>query len=123
MHATLEATAPATATETPTFKVLGVRVDAVQIPDAIRVIEQWIAQRDGASRYVAVTGMHGVSESLVDKPFRAMLDGASMVVSDGMPLVWLGRWHGYKNMVRRVYGPELMETFCRETGSHYRHFF
>ena len=76
-----------------------------------------------ASRYVAVTGMHGVSESLVDKPFRAMLDGASMVVSDGMPLVWLGRWHGYKNMVRRVYGPELMETFCRETGGRYRHFF
>ena len=26
-------------------------------------------------------------------------------------------------MRRRVYGPELMETFCRETGSKYRHFF
>jgi N-acetylglucosaminyldiphosphoundecaprenol N-acetyl-beta-D-mannosaminyltransferase len=109
-------------TPTPTFKVLGVRVDAVQIPDAICILERWIADRDG-SKYVAVTGMHGVSESLVDKPFRGMLDAASMVVSDGMPLVWLGRWHGYKNMQRRVYGPELMETFCRETGGRYRHYF
>src|SRR5437868_10220567 len=90
--------------EVPTFKVLGIRVDAVQIPDAIRILEQWIADRSG-SRYVAVTGMHGVSESLTDKPFRAMLHAASLVVSDGMPLVWLGRWHGHKNMVRRVYGP------------------
>lgn len=109
-------------TETARFRVLGVGVDAVQIPDAVRILERWIGERCG-SRYVAVTGMHGVSESLVDQPFRDMLGAASLVVSDGMPLVWLGRWHGHKNMVRRVYGPELMETFCRETGARYRHFF
>jgi len=120
---TMQVPSAVSAAGVPTFKVLGVRVDAVQIPDAIRNLESWIERRDGQSRYVAVTGMHGVSESLVDKPFRAMLDAASMVVSDGMPLVWLGRWHGYKNMVRRVYGPELMETFCRETGFRYRHYF
>ena len=39
-----------------------------------------------------------------------------------MPVVWLGRWHGHL-LQRRVYGPELMETFCRETGARYRHFF
>src|SRR5258708_6091372 len=111
-----------TTPEVPTFKVLGIRVDAVQIPDAIGILEQWIAQRQG-SRYVAVTGMHGVSESLTDKPFRAMLDAASLVVSDGMPLVWLGRWHGHRHMARRVYGPELMKTFGRETGTRYRHYF
>jgi len=50
-------------------------------------------------------------------------DSADLVVADGMPLVWLGRWQGHNKMKRRVYGPELMETFCRETGSKYRHFF
>jgi N-acetylglucosaminyldiphosphoundecaprenol N-acetyl-beta-D-mannosaminyltransferase len=118
----MPATAVATNTETAKFKVLGIRVDAIQIPDAVRILEEWIAERAG-SRYVAVTGMHGVSEALVDHPFRAVLGAASLVVSDGIPLVWLGRWHGYKNMTRRVYGPELMETFCRETGDRYRHFF
>ena len=102
--------------------MLGVRVDAVQIPEAIKVLESWIEER-GPARYVAVTGMHGVSVSREDAAFGDILRHASLVVADGMPLVWLGRWQGFKQMRRRVYGPELMETFCRETGSKYRHFF
>src|SRR2546425_2781450 len=86
----------------PSFRVLGVRVDAVQIPDAIAVLERWIAEA-GPGRYVAVTGMHGVTESRRSRKFREILSAADLVVADGMPLVWLGRWHGY-NMRRRVYG-------------------
>jgi N-acetylglucosaminyldiphosphoundecaprenol N-acetyl-beta-D-mannosaminyltransferase len=108
--------------EMPSFRVLGVRVNVLQIPDAIRVLESWIQAR-GPVRYVAVTGMHGVSEARENSNFRRVLDSADMVVADGMPLVWLGRWQGHVSMKRRVYGPELMETFCRETGSKYRHFF
>jgi len=103
------------------YKVLGVRVDAVQIPQVIEQVERWIAER-GPSRYVAVTGMHGVSESRRNARFRAILREAGLVVADGMPLVWLGRWHGH-NMPRRVYGPELTESFCQATGAKYRHFF
>jgi len=104
------------------YRVLGARVDAVQIPDTIRILEDWIAQR-GPTRYVAVTGMHGVSEFHEQADFRKVLESADLVVPDGMPLVWLGRLQGFSKMKRRVYGPELMETFCRETGSKYRHFF
>jgi N-acetylglucosaminyldiphosphoundecaprenol N-acetyl-beta-D-mannosaminyltransferase len=112
----------AKATDPPTFRVLGVRVDAVQIPQAIARVERWIAERV-PNRYVAVTGMHGISESTSNPDFRTILDAADMVVADGMPLVWLGRWHGFRNMRRRVYGPEFTETFCQVTGSKYRHFF
>jgi N-acetylglucosaminyldiphosphoundecaprenol N-acetyl-beta-D-mannosaminyltransferase len=106
----------------PNFRVLGVRVNAVQIPDTIRILEGWIHER-GRSRYVAVTGMHGVSESRQDPRFHSALDAADLVVPDGMPLVWLGRLRGFRTLKRRVYGPELMETFCRQTGAKYRHFF
>lgn len=106
---------------TPTFSVLGVRVSAVQINDTIAQMEKWINARE-MGRYVAVTGMHGVSEARHDLRFRQVLNSADLVVPDGMPLVWLGRWHGYP-LRRRVYGPELMETFCRVTGPRYRHFF
>jgi len=103
------------------YKVLGVRVDAVQIPQVIEQVERWIEER-GPSRYVAVTGMHGISESRRNARFRAILREAGLVVADGMPLVWLGRWHGH-DMRRRVYGPELTESFCQATGAKYRHFF
>jgi N-acetylglucosaminyldiphosphoundecaprenol N-acetyl-beta-D-mannosaminyltransferase len=112
----------------PSYRVLDVRVDAVQIPDAVQILESWIQERSqeheqGPARYVAVTGMHGVSVSREDAEFGNILGHASLVVADGMPLVWLGRLQGFKQMRRRVYGPELMETFCRDTGSKYRHFF
>jgi N-acetylglucosaminyldiphosphoundecaprenol N-acetyl-beta-D-mannosaminyltransferase len=106
----------------PSYRVLDVRVDAVQIPDAVKILESWIQER-GPARYVAVTGMHGVSVSREDAEFGRILGDAGLVVADGMPLVWLGRLQGHRHMRRRVYGPELMETFCLETGSKYRHFF
>jgi N-acetylglucosaminyldiphosphoundecaprenol N-acetyl-beta-D-mannosaminyltransferase len=105
----------------PAFRVVGVRVDAVQLPEAVARIKRWIDNRENG-KYVAVTGMHGVAESRQDPRFREILNQAALVVPDGMPLVWLGRWHGH-SLRRRVTGSELMMAFCRETGSQPRHFF
>jgi N-acetylglucosaminyldiphosphoundecaprenol N-acetyl-beta-D-mannosaminyltransferase len=103
------------------YRVLGAPVHAVQIPEVVELMEGWIRDRE-AGKFIAVTGMHGVSESVRDPEFRRILDAASLVVPDGMPLVWLGRSQGYDKMKRRVYGPEMMETFCRQTADRYRHF-
>lgn len=110
-----------TRTGTPTFSVLGVRVFGIQIDDTVAQIESWIRTRE-RGRFIAFAGMHGVSEAQQDPHLREILNAADLVVPDGMPLVWLARLHGIA-LKRRVYGPELMETFCRETGSRYRHFF
>ncbi|HIK58131.1 MAG TPA: glycosyltransferase [Nitrospinaceae bacterium] len=106
----------------PNLKVLGVNVDAIQIPEVISHMKDWIQNRDNG-RYITVTGMHGVMEAQSDASFKNVLNAASLVVPDGMPLVWLLRRNGHSTVKRRVYGPELMETFCRETGSEYRHYF
>jgi N-acetylglucosaminyldiphosphoundecaprenol N-acetyl-beta-D-mannosaminyltransferase len=106
----------------PSFRLLGVKVHAVQIPDAIVQMEEWIREHD-ACHYVAVTGMHGVMEAQHDLLFKKILNTADLVVSDGMPLVWAGRRYGFP-MKRRVYGPELMLTFCQQTAEKgYRHYF
>ncbi len=103
------------------FSVLNVRVDAVQIPDAIERIESWIRTRRRC-HYVAVTGMHGVTEAQHDASLRKILNAADLVVPDGMPLVWIARLRGFP-LRRRVYGPELMMAFCEATVSKgYRHF-
>lgn len=103
------------------YGVLGIQVDAIQIPEVIGRIEEWIANRS-VSRFIAVTGMHGIVEAQHDTTFKSILSDADLVVPDGMPLVWLGRKRGYP-LKRRVYGPELTQCFCRETRSTYRHFF
>lgn len=103
------------------FPVLGVGVSAVQIPQVIELLERWVLERSGP-HYVAVTGMHGITEAQYDDQFRSILQKADLVVPDGMPLVWVGRWRGFR-IKRRVYGPELMATFFAQTGDRYRHFF
>jgi N-acetylglucosaminyldiphosphoundecaprenol N-acetyl-beta-D-mannosaminyltransferase len=105
----------------PSFRVLGVRVDAVEMTDAVAKMERLIESRASGS-YVAVTGMHGIAEARQDARFREILNAAALVVPDGMPLVWLGRWHRLP-IRRRVTGSELMAEFCKKTGSRYRHFF
>ncbi|MGH9433370.1 MAG: WecB/TagA/CpsF family glycosyltransferase [Terriglobia bacterium] len=102
------------------FRVLDVRVDAIQIPGVVAQMERWI-EAGSAGRYIAVTGMHGIMESRHDAFFKEILAAADLVVPDGMPLVWLGRANNFQ-LQHRVSGPELMEAFLRKTGSSYRHF-
>ena len=107
---------------TDTFRVLGVSVNAIQIPDVVARVGDWIERKE-RGRFVAATGMHGVMEAFHDSTFREVLNHCDLVVPDGTPLIWLGRLKSH-NVTRRVYGPDLMLAFCdrgREKGV--RHFF
>jgi N-acetylglucosaminyldiphosphoundecaprenol N-acetyl-beta-D-mannosaminyltransferase len=105
-----------------TFHVLGVRVNALQIPTVIARIEQWISNGRNC-HFIAVTNIHGVMEAQHDDSFKKVLTSADLVVPDGMPLVWLGRLRGH-GVKRRVYGPDLLRDFMRQTqGKAYSHFF
>jgi N-acetylglucosaminyldiphosphoundecaprenol N-acetyl-beta-D-mannosaminyltransferase len=106
----------------PSFQMLGVRVDALQIRDAVHQMRSWIDDREPKTRFVAVTGMHGIAEARENSQFRQILNAADLVVPDGMPLVWVGRVKGHA-LRHRVCGSELMTRFCQETGNNYRHFF
>lgn len=100
--------------------MLGVDVAAIQISGTIAQMESWIAERR-RRHFIAVTGMHGVMEAQRDAAFNRALKAADLVVPDGMPLVWIARLRGHP-LRRRVYGPELMMTFCEQTNRSTRHF-
>ena len=104
----------------PVFRVLGVDVAAIQISGTIAQMESWIAERRRC-HFIAVTGMHGLMEAQRDAAFNRALKAADLVVPDGMPLVWIARLRGHP-LRRRVYGPELMMTFCEQTNRSTRHF-
>ncbi|HKO13746.1 MAG TPA: WecB/TagA/CpsF family glycosyltransferase [Acidobacteriaceae bacterium] len=111
---TEEAAPPAAAADTPRprVNVLGVGIDAVDLPRAVEAIASSIARRDGG--YVCVTGVHGVMESQRDPTFRRILNESLVTTPDGMPMVWVGRARGFTRM-RRVYGPDLMLELCRRS--------
>ncbi len=103
------------------FDVLGVHVSAVNLDRALAQFERWIAAR--SPHYVCVTGVHGVMESQADPALCQIHNKAGMVTPDGMPLVWLGKLAGHRDM-DRVYGPDLMLKVCEaSTERGWKHFF
>lgn len=95
--------------EIPRFNVLGVGVSALTLDRARDLL---LSARAAARRgYVCLGTAHGLSEARADPAFRKILNDAWFTTPDGMPLVWLAHWHGYRQ-VTRVYGPDLMLAVC-----------
>jgi len=92
-----------------TFRIGGARVDAIDLDTTVEMFGRWIEKR--RREYVILTGSHGVVEQRGDPRLREAHEEAGLVVPDGMPAVWLGRWKGLRGM-DRVYGPDLMRAVC-----------
>ena len=104
----------------PRANVLGVAVSAINMDFAVDLASRWIdARRPG---YVCLTGVHGVMEARADLAFCRILNRAAINAPDGMPLTWVGRLQGYRQM-DRVFGPDFMAAMCRLSAERgYRNF-
>ncbi len=101
--------------------ILGVRVSAVNLDDAVGTVEQWI--REGSRNYICVTGVHGVMESRRDRRLREIHNRAGLVTPDGMPLVWLLRLRGNRR-TERICGRDLLRILSSISALHgYRQFY
>ena len=68
--------------------------------------------------YVCAVAVHALTVGLDDPEMDGALRGASLVLPDGMPVVWAANMLG-ANLSDRVYGPELMLRYsdrCAERG-------
>jgi N-acetylglucosaminyldiphosphoundecaprenol N-acetyl-beta-D-mannosaminyltransferase len=104
-------------TPSPTVDILGTNVAAVNLQDAVGLVENWVKNPD-FGHYVCATGVHGITEGMRNPAIQEIHNKADAVVPDGMPLVWLGRQRGHHSM-GRVYGPDLMLAVLKratETG-------
>lgn len=90
-------------------KILGMRVDATSYEDATNRIARWAAS--GESRYVCCSNVHMVMEAYDSAEFQQVVNGASLVTADGVPLVWALKALKVPD-VSRVYGPTLTMHVC-----------
>ena len=106
---------------TKRVNVLGTGISVLNLGTALDAIAEAVRMR--RKGYVCVTGVHGVMEAQGDEAFRRILNGAFLCTPDGMPMVWLGKIHGHREM-RRVYGPDLLLDVCAWSEKNpCRHFF
>jgi len=103
------------------FSIIGVSISAVNLDLAAETIDEWLQKRE--KRYVCIAPVSTIMTCQDDPAYREVINQADMVTPDGMPVVWLGRKQGFKQ-ISRTYGPDLMPLICKrgqEKG--YRHYF
>lgn len=105
----------------PRINILGVGINAINLQQAVAEIDRWIVS--GERHYVNVCVVHTIMECQKDEALRKIVNASGLATPDGMPLVWLGRAHGYGE-TDRVYGPDVMLACCdRFRAAGRRHFF
>jgi N-acetylglucosaminyldiphosphoundecaprenol N-acetyl-beta-D-mannosaminyltransferase len=110
-----------TAESIPRTNVLGIGVSAINLAQATAAID--VALQNRRKGYICFAGVHPVMEASSDTELKRIYNRSFLTTPDGMPMVWLSRWHG-KRHVSRVYGPDLMlEVFRLSLQRGYRHFF
>ena len=112
---------PGAALTSPRVNVLGVGISALNLDLAVAKVAEALEQK--RKGYICVTGVHGVSEAQEDSAFRTILNRAFLNTPDGMPMVWMGKLRGIREM-GRVYGPDLMlRLFELSQSRGFTHFF
>jgi len=110
------ASAPAVAGEIPTREILRVPVAMTDYAGAIDAMDSMVERR--ARGYVCAVAVHALTVGLDDPEMADALRNATLVLPDGMPVVWAANMLG-ANLTDRVYGPELMLRYsdrCAERG-------
>lgn len=86
------------------YNVLGIPIDAVDIGDVWRRIE--IAVETQTPYLISTPNLNYLVNSQVDAEFRASLLFSRLCPADGMPLVWIARLIGVRNL-KRVPGSDM----------------
>jgi N-acetylglucosaminyldiphosphoundecaprenol N-acetyl-beta-D-mannosaminyltransferase len=90
--------------------LLGIPIAMADYEQAMDVMDGMIARRERG--YVCAVAVHALTVAHTDPEMKRALLGSTLVVPDGMPLVWASNLLG-ENLQQRVYGPELMRRYSQ----------
>ncbi len=98
------------AAESARVVILGVGVDRVDVHRAVARVEAMIA--GGGKHQVVVLPVNSVMAARKHPDLRKIVRGASLVVPDGVPILWASRLLG-RPLPGRVAGTDLLLALCR----------
>ncbi|OHE86157.1 MAG: hypothetical protein A3G75_07945 [Verrucomicrobia bacterium RIFCSPLOWO2_12_FULL_64_8] len=105
----------------PRYNVLGTGVSAINLRQAREIALAALSER--RKGYVSTADARVINLAADDPGLRSLLNASLLTTPDGMPLVWLARLRGHRE-VGRVYGPDLMLELCAATvATGHTHFF
>jgi len=91
------------------FDVLGVKIAILNLRKVCPLLEDLI--QNNRKVYICVAPVATIVDCQSNKEYKEVINQAYCITPDGMPLVWLGRIKGHKD-IERTYGPDLMLSLC-----------
>ncbi len=91
------------------IRVVSLLPDVCNAEKVLRTISDLAEAKIGG--YVCVSTVHMVMEAYDDAEFAKMVNAADVIITDGMPLVWMQRMQGAKT-ANRLRGNDLMIMLC-----------
>lgn len=89
------------------YCILGMPIDAVDMPTALRKIAA--AAADAAPYLISTPNLNYLVNSLTDAEFRQSLLDSDLCSADGMPIVWIARFLGLP-ITTRVSGSDTLDA-------------
>ena len=90
-------------------RVLNIFPDVVNRESVIQKISELVKKGNGG--YVCLSTVHMVMEGYDNAEYGAKVNAADLIITDGMPLVWMQKIQGAKT-ASRVRGNDLMISLC-----------
>lgn len=91
-------------------RVLGTPLDIFRLEDLLTLMGNWIREHH-RSRWIAVTGSHGIMEAYRDPTFRQVLETADLSIPDGNWAARAAAAHAHCPL-QQIRGADLLQAFC-----------
>lgn len=95
------------------IKLMGTQFVAVSEATCVSYIAEELAARRGG--WVVTANLDHLRRLVVDPSYKQLCDGASLIVADGMPIVWAARMQGTA-LPERVAGSDLISSLSQAVG-------
>jgi N-acetylglucosaminyldiphosphoundecaprenol N-acetyl-beta-D-mannosaminyltransferase len=92
---------------TDRVRLFGIEIDRLTLSDAVARLSGWLAESPRPCRYVVTPNVDHAVLVQHHAGLRAAYQEASLVVADGMPVVWASRWL-HRPLPERVTGSDLV---------------
>ena len=106
------------------FRVLDVKIHAIQTPLAVEILLGWLDESPRRFRYVSSTNFHNIGRANETAAYRDVMENCDLSLPDGVPLLWWGRHLGFETRERCGIEEVMVTLFeLSNQGRDLRHYF
>ena len=91
------------------MKFMNTEIDNLTMQETLRAIDQLIQEKKSA--YVVTPNVDHIVQLETNKELQAVYKNASLILTDGKPLLWIANWYGTP-IKEKISGSDLFPLLC-----------